>query len=315
MRPIIMLLAILAIGILLFGCIQLPGTTQPPSTPSTGGQQGTGQGAGTGTGGQTGETTGTQGAIDSTAGTGTTNQTPATQNQTTTQTGQQTPALQSQEIEYRSGAWTIHGTLYPSKSKPPTKVIMLLPSLGNARDSYPPSFIYALHENIPDAIVLAIDMRGHGESINMGTWQSFDTAAFREMKMDVISAQDYFGPNHPTVVHYYVVGSSIGSSAAMVASKQNTKIVKLAMLSPGMSYRGVDITDATEDYEGKLFLTAATGDAYSATAVSQISSLCPSIHQTVQVYGGSAHGTDLFAATETDAQPLSELLVAFFRDP
>ena len=304
------LVALLLVGIILFGCIQLGGTTQPPSNSPAG----TGQPAGNASTG----TSGTQGTgVTSNAtsgGTGTTQTT--TQNQTgaTTQTGQQF-TLQSEEIDYNAGGWRIHGTLYPSKIKPASKVIMLLPELGKTRDSYPLSFVSKLHENIPDAMVLAIDMRGQGESTNLGTWQSFDTATFKDMKTDVIAAQTYFGTNYPNVKQYYVVGASIGSSAAMLASAQNTKIVKIAMLSPGMSYQGMDIEDAVKGYLLKLFIAVSTGDASSASAATTINSLCPSLHKTMKVYDGSAHGTDLFAATENDPEPLSDALVEFFKQP
>lgn len=189
---------------------------------------------------------------------------------------------------------------------------MLLPGIGQTRDSYPLSFISKLHENFPEAIVIAIDMRGHGESTNFGTWQSFDTATFKDMKTDVIAVQTYLASDYPAIKQYYIVGASIGSSAAMLASAQNTKIVKIAMLSPGVSYQGVDISDEVKDYILKLFIAASGGDAASATAIYD---MCPSLHKTLKIYDGSAHGTDLFAATENGPEPLSDALVEFFKQP
>lgn len=222
------------------------------------------------------------------------------------------PALESEEITYKSLGWNIHGTLYESKNKEPTKVIILLPMLDHTRSSYPASFIERLHDEVPDAMVLAIDMRGHGESTNLGTWEKFDAAGFKDMKTDVLSVKPYFDSNHPTVENYYVVGASIGSTAAVLAGAQERHIIKIAMISPGMEYKDVNIESAVDDYRRSLLLVAASGDSYAVSSASQIYELSRS-QKILKTYGGSAHGTDLFDATEDESEPLSDVLVDFLK--
>jgi pimeloyl-ACP methyl ester carboxylesterase len=243
------------------------------------------------------------------------NQTQA-QNQTQNQSQEQPPAtsLKSEEVSYLAGAWRIYGTLYDSKDKTPAKAVILLHQLGKTRDSYPVSFIESLHEHIPDALVLAIDMRGHGESTNLGTWQSFDTSLYRDMKTDILSAKkNLFEPNYPNVEEYYVVGASIGSTAALNAAAQEKMITKVVMISPGMEYKGVDITDSADEYRHSLLLVASSSDSYSVQAVNEIDALSSSPGTATKIYTGSAHGTDLFDATKDDSEPLSAAIVDFLK--
>lgn len=297
MRLLARLLALSAILMLLIGCVQMPS-----------GQGGTGSTAsGTGSAGQ--------GTGNATGGTGQ----PPAQNQSASQAQNQSagtgqpPAttIPSKEISYTSEAWTIYGTLYPSENGNPTKAIILAHKLGSDRNEWPRSFIERLHDNIPDALILAIDLRGHGKSTNLGTWESFDMAAFKDMKTDILSAEEYIGPNYPAVTTWYVVGSSMGSTAAMLATGQKKTITRVVLLSPGMKYRDVDITRSVEEYRHSLLAVAANGDSYSLQAVNKIEELSDPTALTTKIYFGSAHGAELFDATKSDSEPLSDVVLNF----
>ena len=217
------------------------------------------------------------------------------------------PSIDSEEITYKSFGWEIHGTLYPAVNKKnPTVGIVLVPMLDHERDSYPASFIEDLHEKMPGAAILAIDARGHGESTNLGTWDNFQYDDWIGMGTDIEKAKDYFKDNYPTADEYYIVGASIGSTAAILAGEQENDITKIAMLSPGIEYRGVNIEDELDNYVHPLFVAYTTGDAYSASSASQISSI--SSKATIKSYSGSSHGTDMFDDTE-----LSSDLIAFLK--
>lgn len=228
-----------------------------------------------------------------------------------TQPTQPQTSLKSEEVSFNAGAWKIYGTLYDSQSKTPDRAIILLPMLGKARDSYPISFIERLHNDMPGSLILALDMRGHGKSTNIGTWNSFDSAAFMDMKTDVSSAMKYLEPKYPNVESFYVVGASIGSTAAIGAGAREDMVHRVVMISPGMAYRGVDITSSVDKYKRPLMLISASGDSYSMDAIDEIESMAPASQLTTKIYPGSAHGTDLFA--DTDGEPDSlEIRIAEF---
>lgn len=321
------LVPMLAIMMLLGAC----GITEPPTDQGTTGDTSTGGTGDTGTGdtgtGTTGGTgtgdTGASGTGDSgTTGTGdtSTGDTGVYQGGTATggtgagETGgvQQT-TLKNKEIFYESGGWKIYGTLYEAQSKTPTKTIILVHALDRDRNSWPISFIEQLHNQFPEAMVLAIDLRGHGKSTNMGTWQDFDMAKFKDMKTDIISADKYISANYPNAETYYVVGASIGSSAAILAGEQEKSITKVVMISPGMAYKEVDISRAAEDYVHGVLAVASNGDSYSVNAVSEISELRDTEYTDTVIYSGSDHGTDLFASTEGSLQPLDTKIIEFLK--
>jgi pimeloyl-ACP methyl ester carboxylesterase len=323
------LIPMLAILMLLGAC----GITEPPTEEGTTGGTDSGTTGGTGdTGaGSTGDTgtsdTGDTGTGDTGASdTGDSGQTGDAQQGgnesedpdawgtgTGDTGGTQQTTLKNKEIYYESGGWKIYGTLYDSQSKTPAKAIILVHEFDKDRSSWPISFIETLHNNFPEALVLAIDLRGHGKSTNMGTWANFDMAAYKDMKTDIISAKKYIGANYPNAEQYYVVGASLGSTAAILAGEQEKTIGKVVMISPGMEYKGVEIDRAAEDYVHDVMAVAANGDAYSTNAVNEIDELRNVEYTEVVIYPGSDHGTDLFAATEGGSAPLDDKIVEFLK--
>jgi pimeloyl-ACP methyl ester carboxylesterase len=226
-----------------------------------------------------------------------------------------TPSLPSKEISYEAGGWTIYGDLYEAKNKNnPTKAVILAHMLGHDRKSYPPSFIERIHNELPDAMILAIDLRGHGKSKSLGTYQDFSADEFKNMKLDIIEAKKYFQRYHPTVKQYYAVGASIGSTAAILAGAQEKQINKVAMISPGLSYKDVEIESAVDDYPNPLFVCAGSGDTYSASSAQTIQDWAGASQSDIKIYQGtSAHGTDLFEATEIYSVTLEDDIVEFLK--
>jgi pimeloyl-ACP methyl ester carboxylesterase len=231
------------------------------------------------------------------------------------QAGNQTSTLASEEISYDASGWTIYGTLYPSQGRNPTILVVLVPGLGTTRDSYPQDFIVRLHDAMPDALILAIDPKGHGKSTNLGSWHDFDQALFLDMRSDLIYVKPYIVDRYPTVKNIYAVGASMGSTSALMAAVKEKYITKVAMLSPGMAFNKVDITssDGLNKYMLPLLVVASYGDAYSAQSASQIYSLTSESQTTLKLYPGSAHGTALFEATKDDPTPVADLLIDFLK--
>jgi pimeloyl-ACP methyl ester carboxylesterase len=222
------------------------------------------------------------------------------------------PSIESEEITYYSYGWEIHGTMYPPISKSADKALILVPMLGHDRSSYPADFIERLHNGLEDTIIVTIDPRGHGESTNIGTWEDFGKIEFMAMVNDVLDVKKTIVDSYPNVKDYYVVGASIGSTAAINAAGRDHDFLKVVMISPGWEYRGVEIEDGVDDYNFPLLLVTASGDEYSANSVTLIESASSS-KVTTKTYPGSAHGTDLFDATESESEPLDDVIYFFLR--
>ena len=226
------------------------------------------------------------------------------------------PQIPSKDFSFYSGGWNIHGTDYASSGGSPTKAVILLHDLGQDRSSFPYYFIKKVHDEMPDAVVVAIDLQGHGQSTNLGSWSSFDTDALKTMKTDVIDlGTKYIAPNHPSVKSYYVIGAGMGATTALLAAVQEHRIIKIAMLSPSFVDHGVTMQDAIPDYSQEMFLVASSGDSYSVQSISQISGIANRLQVSSSVYGGSAQATAIFDATESTNQKLSDDLITFMKSP
>ncbi len=291
MRP-----ALFLAFILLFGCVSLPSptgdkTSTAPAAPSAPDDTGTTDTAGT---------TDTTSSDDTSDVVPDATDTDGMDEPVVPDDSTAEPSIESEDITYKAFGWEIHGTLYPAVNKKnPTVGIILVPMLDHDRTSYPASFIEDLHEKMPEALILAIDARGHGESTNLGTWEDFQYEDWIGMGTDVKQAKKYFKDNYPTADEYYVVGASIGSTAAILAGEQENDITKIAMLSPGIEYKGVNIEDEVDNYVHPLFVAYTAGDGYSASSASQINSI--SSKATLESYPGSSHGTDMFDDTEVSS--------------
>ncbi len=160
---------------------------------------------------------------------------------------------------------------------------------------------------------LAIDLRGHGESTQgpEGTtrWQSFgnDRGQWVGLEQDVAAAVDYLRQRAATT-KIILVGSSIGSTAAaLFAARRGVSVVSIAMLSPGLTYRGIDLLPPLRTFvqqtPGRVFAAAAGGDNTSADCLDQLergfaNSDAGTTFELVRFAGSSAHGVTMGAQGE-----------------
>ena len=144
--------------------------------------------------------------------------------------------------------------------------------------------------------VLAIDLRGHGESTReAGSWREFTPADFRAMVMDVEAAHEYLRDTpRADGGRIAVIGASIGANVALLYGGRDSSVKTLVLLSPGLDYRGVTTAEAMKTYGGRPVLIAASReDAYSAQSSSTLDSLARGRHRLI-LYNGAGHGTRMF---------------------
>ena len=139
--------------------------------------------------------------------------------------------------------------------------------------------------------VLAVDLRGYGRTRGTINWHQAqeDTQTWLE-----------WIHTHPGVQRdaIFTVGSSMGSSLALVGCVEAVHCAGVVALSPGRSYFGVYTLDV---FAGGIpvLLVYAEDDYYSARGVPQMMETAVE-HElddtlTVQVYSGNGHGIQLFA--------------------
>ena len=174
------------------------------------------------------------------------------------------------------------------------KAVLLLHMMPATKESWN-KFAKALNnENIT---VLAVDLRGHGESTKQGgttlNFMEFDDSEHKASINDVEAAVGYLKQKNASKI--YIVGASIGANLALQYQSEHEEIEKTVLLSAGINYRGVLTESAALKLTDRqrVFLAAGTMDGTAADAVKKLASLTRG-QKEVEIYNASAHGTDLF---------------------
>ncbi|MEW5822499.1 MAG: alpha/beta fold hydrolase [Cyanobacteriota bacterium] len=194
--------------------------------------------------------------------------------------------------------FAIKGTFYQPESANDKKapVIILLPMLGKTRETYKPMIPYLLKNGLN---VLAIDFRGHGESIYMDDdtqkdYKQFTNQDWQNLPLDVdaaiqfLSEEEYVDANKIALI-----GASIGANTAIISNSKHPDKVKLTVaLSPGLDYKGLKPGDYISSIKNNIDLVAAKDDSYSCESVEKLSK--EAYKAFVIIFPEGGHGTDLF---------------------
>jgi len=226
------------------------------------------------------------------------NQTPAAAPQNTPSVGE-TPLVTGQRVVFNSSDGVeLAGFLVPGSPGGPG--VCLFHMMGKDRNSWGD---LPARLNAGGCTVLAVDLRGHGESRARKTaggeerldYRTMTPAQFAGMVDDVGSAVRYLtGPGKADPNRVVIIGASIGANAAFLAARDLPGVVGCALLSPGLDYRGLKVEEAAAGYgERRLFLVAARGDRYSQDTVLALAARTSPDQTSTRLIDGDAHGTQM----------------------
>jgi len=149
--------------------------------------------------------------------------------------------------------------------------------------------------------VLAIDLRGHGESRRAADgrrldYELFDDRDHMDKIHDVEAAADWLREEGFAADRLAVVGASIGANLAIAYAAAHPEVPAAAALSPGLDYRGVTTPDKVSRLaaDQSLFLAASSEDELSFRTDRELVRLKPDA--VVREYVNAGHGTGMFAA-------------------
>lgn len=201
------------------------------------------------------------------------------------------------------GGVTLSGVFYPPPSSPASGVLLLHMWRGQKEDWAP--FATQLQE--AGYAVLAVDLRGHGES--GGTAESVEP---QQWTQDVVQVWQVL-VEQPEVdgQRTAIIGASIGANLALRAAAEVEQVRGVALLSPGLDYYDVTTEEAMTAYGDRpVLIAAADGDTYAADSAQRLAELAQG-SPVLTLYPGSAHGTNLFAAQ----RDLEDLLLGWLAQP
>ena len=140
---------------------------------------------------------------------------------------------------------------------------------------------------------IAIDLRGHGES--EGNWRKFSDADFNNMVYDIEAAKLKLEKEGKKNIG--IIGASIGANAALKYAANDKGIKAVVLLSPGINYKGVDVSNDITDFNTPALIAVSKEDAYSFESSDIINE---NISGEKQLFVGEnlGHGTDMLPKSE-----------------
>lgn len=192
------------------------------------------------------------------------------------------------------------GDYYPGTSR---NGVVLLHMMSETRRSWV-DFSRALQAR--GFSVLAIDLRGHGESEGGPSgYRSFSDLEHQKSINDVAAAVDFLKDRGIVAGNITLVGASIGANLVLQYVAEHHEIFSAVMLSPGLDYRGVKSLPAVSVLIGgqRIFIAASDDDDLgnvSATTVARaiMGQLPRGVEGKLLTFAEAGHGTRLFSATE-----------------
>jgi alpha-beta hydrolase superfamily lysophospholipase len=156
---------------------------------------------------------------------------------------------------------TLAATWYEPSSRPAPAVI-LVHMLQKSRRDWDGLATRMAGEGLG---VLALDLRGHGES--QGSAQ--DLAA---MAQDVRAARKFVASRSDvTASKIGIAGASFGATLAALAAAEDPAVGAVALLSPALEYRGIRIDGPLRKYGARpLLLVASDDDGYAGRTVKDL---------------------------------------------
>jgi alpha-beta hydrolase superfamily lysophospholipase len=180
------------------------------------------------------------------------------------------------------------------KVEKPEAVVILLPMLSKTKASWTKTQEVLAANHFSS---FALDLRGHGESISKNgreiSWTAFSNKEFSKMLLDVEAAYEFliqkegFAPGK-----VFIIGASIGANTALKFAAEKKSLGGVALLSPGLDYRGVETVPAAKTYGDRpIFYAASREDMSSFETIGHLAQWTP--RSTVARLEGMGHGTTM----------------------
>jgi len=115
---------------------------------------------------------------------------------------------------------------------------------------------------------LSLDLRGHGRSLRCSgkpaDYKTFSPARWAGLSADIRAAADFLKGRKVPQNRLVLCGASIGANLSLKAAAEGLKPAGIVLLSPGLSYAGVEAGAFLKDLgAAPLLLAASENDAYA----------------------------------------------------
>lgn len=150
---------------------------------------------------------------------------------------------------------------------------------------------------------LALDMRGHGESVATEGGEKLDYKKFEDSQHqqtinDVQAAVGWLAGKKYPMDRIMVVGASLGANIALAALHEEPRLCGAALLSPG-NHRGMSAVEDAPYVKVHHALWAAASDGddpESYESARQLVEIAPAERKSFVPYKNAGHGIHLFTS-------------------
>lgn len=211
-------------------------------------------------------------------------------------------------------AWKSNAPIDTAAPNHQPGLALLLPMMGNTHESYEP-IIEML--NAAKYTTLAFDLRGHGQSVLLGSdtvpATRMEKSDFGKIPSDIDQFFRDFRNKYPHASNYedvVVIGASIGANTAGLLTRESW-VKRVVMLSPGRDYYGLKpetvLIDGDKPSDKPVYIAVSVDDKYSAESSQWLFDNYTG-PKMLKKYPGGAHGTTIFKQiTDADQELLSWL--------
>lgn len=176
------------------------------------------------------------------------------------------------------------------------RCVVLVHQYGSTREEWAP-LVERLRKRYE---ILAFDLRGHGGSTRGPgkelSWRTLHEKDWEAAVHDLEAAERWLGERGFRAADCVFVGSSIGSSLVLRFVGERPDAAGVVLLSPGLAYRGLVITDAAQRFAGKRLIVTSDEPGPAATA-DELEKIWNGDVERLQV-PGNAHGMAMVADQE-----------------
>ena len=189
---------------------------------------------------------------------------------------------------------TLRGHLFGPQHK--TGVILTHMRPNDQRDWF--EFAQVLADN--GYAAFTFDFRGYGET---GGDEDFD-----KLDDDVVKAIEYMR-NLPNIDQVFLIGASMGGTAALVAAAEEP-VDGVIAISPPAEFEGLDAVDAVSSITAPKLFVASEDDEEAIGFQDLLDAASQPVDS--ETYTGNAHGTNLLLSEHGDA--LRALILQFLQE-
>lgn len=195
---------------------------------------------------------------------------------------------------------------YYSPDMPSTKGVLLVHMMPATRTSWK---FFAGRLQKMGCHVLAIDLRGHGESSGgPDGYLKFSDEEHQKSIFDLEASAAFLEEKGIVLTDLSLVGASIGANLGLQCAVLHGG-KNVALLSPGLDYRGVKMVPLVKQLkhgQRVLFVTSRDDDrsgGNNAEMNEYLYALVPEVvEKRIIVYENAGHGTDMFDKEEPDLE-------------